>query len=247
MSRLKYAIIIILFGLLLGGIFAESITLSDGQVIEGEILHMDEEMIKVKLYDGNIFSISRKEVMGVDYQENTPHKELSVEKIPLTAPVTATPVSPSVVPFETYPPVSYPIDIYAGTGLLDPELEARKRIIKFNERKKNPFLASTLGFVFPGCGHFYSEKIGEGFFFLGSRTLFGTLIWYGFKTRIDAQTEQPVYNDIVVGSVGAVGFTAVTIFEMIDAYYASEAFNDNLKLKLGIETLHDDVIPLFGE
>jgi hypothetical protein len=55
-----------------------------------------------------------------------------------------------------------------------------------------------------------------------------------------------VYNDIIVGSIGAVGFSALTIFEVIDAYYSAEEFNDILMLKLGIETVHEDVMPIFG-
>ncbi|HOO33585.1 MAG TPA: hypothetical protein PK466_11570 [Thermotogota bacterium] len=241
---MKRSIILLLFLLIVSGIaaFAERINLSNGKMIEGYILSINQDTMEIQLSDDSILTVNRNEIVSVDYQVSAVKNEIPTQSVPIASSVS------NIVPIqEIYPPVSYPIDIYAGSGLLDPELEARKRIVKYNERKKNPFLASTLGLVFPGCGHFYSEKIGEGFFFLGSRALFGTLIWYGFKTRIDTETGAGVYNDVVVGSVGAVGFTALTLFEVIDAYYASEAYNDNLKLKLGIETLNDDIMPIFGE
>lgn len=247
MNNIKIVSLLILFFLFAGVMFSEKIILTDGQVVEGYMLSMDEQTIKIKMNDGNVVAINRDQIVSIDYQKET---SVNTNAIQLTQQPLQSAQMPVVAPIEAYPPVSYPIDPYSVSGLLDPELEARNRIVKFNERKKNPMLASSLGLVFPGCGHFYSEKIGEGFFFLGSRALFGTMIWYGFKPKITDPNSDPVqttYNDIVVGSVGAVGFTAVTIFEVIDAYYAAEAFNDNLKLKLGIDTLHSDVVPIFGE
>jgi len=222
-------------------IFSERITLNDGKELEGYPLYMDQEIMKIKLIDGEIISVKREDVVSIQY-DNSYAENVNGQNFPAEKKVPYLDITPIGA---IYPPVSYPIETYTGMGLLDPELEARKRIVKYNENRKNPTLAASLGFVFPGCGHFYSGRIGEGFFFLGSRTLFGALTWFGFKKRIDANTNKSVHNDLVLGSVGAVGFTAITIFEVIDAYYTAEAFNENLKLKLGIETLHDNVMPVF--
>jgi hypothetical protein len=248
MTIKKSILIVLLVFLMISVAFSERVTLTSGEILEGELLSMDQETITFKTMDGNVVSINRTDVAAIDYQKEV-YNTTKTGQIPVTAGVQQLqqPVAP-IAPMQevVYPPVAYPIDIYAGSGLLDPELEARKRLVTFNERKKNPFLASSVGLVFPGCGHFYSEKIASGFFFLGSRVLFGTLTWYGFKSEIDPNTSLSVYNDIIVGSIGAVGFSALTIFEVIDAYYSAEEFNDILRLKLGIETVHEEVMPIFG-
>jgi len=230
---------------------AEKITLTTGDLIEGTIIDMDSNVVNVEDVNGVILEIKRELIASIEYVSNgntNTVSELSgnIQRTYETVP--SVPVSQAVLisPINTQP-AYYFNNMSNNSGLLDPELEARRRMVAYNEQKKNPLLATSLSVVFPGTGHFYSNKIAAGFFFLGTRAIFAGMTWYGFTTRTDPQTSITTYNDFLVGSAGAVGFITMTIIEAIDSYSTASDFNDNLRLKLGIDTLHENALPVFDD
>jgi len=224
-------------------LMAETITLTTGDLIEGTIINMDSSGVKVEDVNGVILEIKRELIASIDYDSN--EKAYTVSEQPVNIQKTYEPVPPvPVSPINTQP-AYYFDNVPYESGLLDPELEARRRLVSYNEQKKNPLLATSLSVVFPGTGHFYSNKIAAGFFFLGTRAIFAGMTWYGFTTRTDPNTSITTYRDFLVGSAGAAGFITMAIIEAIDSYSTASDFNDNLRLKLGIDTLHENVVPVF--
>ncbi|HPJ89824.1 MAG TPA: hypothetical protein PLO84_11965, partial [Thermotogota bacterium] len=115
---MKRSIILLLFLLIVSGIaaFAERINLSNGKMIEGYILSINQDTMEIQLSDDSILTVNRNEIVSVDYQVSAVKNEIPTQSVPIASSVS------NIVPIqEIYPPVSYPIDIYAGSGLLDPE------------------------------------------------------------------------------------------------------------------------------
>lgn len=231
---------------------AERINLKNGDMIEGIILSMDSQMVRVEDSNEVILEIKTDMIDSIDYssQDTIPegnerpiaqHQNTyqPVQKAQFKEAVSLGPINAQpAVHFESTP---------FQSGLLDPEFEARRRMVSYNEQKKNPVLATSLSLVFPGTGHFYTREIASGFFFLGTRVIFAGMTWYGFSKQTDLNTEKSSYNDILVGSAGAVGFVTMMIIEAIDSYTSATDYNNNLRLKLGIDTLHKNTVPIFEE
>lgn len=226
-------------------LMAEMITLKNGEQIEGEILSMNSQFIVLEKITGDVIKIDVQNVSNVNYSQTNrsiAQEQVSQNLVPQYAamPKENAPVPVPITPINPYPfAEQFPV----RTGLIDPELEGRKRLVAFNEKSKNPLLSTSLGLVFPGVGHFYCEKIAAGFFFLGTRSIFAGMTWYGFSRKTDPNTMTTSYNDIIIGTAGAVGFVTMTIIEAINAYSSAEDFNRTLRLKLGIDTLHEQALP----
>ncbi len=252
MTIKKLCLVVIIISICLSSLIAEMITLKDGKQIEGEILSMNAQFIVLEKITGDVIKIDVNDIGNINYSETNqplPQEQMNQNHVPgpsaipqsnshIPVPVNVTPINPN--------PYAYVEQFPMRTGLLDPELEARKRLVAFNEQMKNPLLSTSLGLVFPGAGHFYCEKIAAGFFFLGTRVVFAGMTWYGFSRKIDPNTMATSYNDIVIGSAGAVGFVTMTVIEAINAYSCAEDFNRTLRLKLGIDTLHEQALPAFN-
>lgn len=233
-------------------LMAERVILMTGDVIEGVILSMDSNTVRLKDPNGIVMEIEKDMIESIDYssQQNTTNEPRNQTN---GVPSSYQPVQHQVVhepgavsPINPYPVVHYDPSPFES-GLLDPELEARKRMVSYNDHRRNPLLATSLSIVFPGTGHFYSHKIAAGFFFLGTRVIFTGMTWYGFSQKTDPNTGKTSYNDILVGSAGAVGFVTMMIIEAIDSYSSAVDYNNNLRLKLGIDTLHQNAVPNFEE
>ena len=252
MGRKKIVFFLCMISLFLSTLMAETITLKSGDLIEGIILSMESDTVRLKDPNGIILEIEKDMISSIDYsiQQNR-HSELNeqIDGVPnYYQAIHSTSISEQVAesPINPYPIVRYDPSPFES-GLLDPELEARRRMVSYNEQRRNPLLATSLSLVFPGTGHFYSRKIAAGFFFLGTRAIFAGMTWYGFSQRTDPNTDKTSYNDILVGSAGAIGFATMMIIEAIDSYSSANDYNNNLRLKLGIDTLHENIIPVFEE
>ncbi len=245
----------IIFSLLIISLFlstslAETITLKNGDSIEGIIVNIESDTVRLKDLNGIILEIEKDMIASIDYssrQDSPVELKEQVNGLPYAyQPVqsTSVPEPVAVSPINPYPVVHYDPSPFVS-GLLDPELEARRRMVSYNDQRRNPLLATSLSLVFPGTGHFYSRKIAAGFFFLGTRAIFAGMTWYGFSQTTDPNTDKTSYNDILVGSTGALGFVTMMIIEAIDSYSSAVDYNNNLRLKLGIDTLHESSIPVF--
>jgi len=252
MSKKKIVFLFLIAFLFLSTLMAESIILKNGDRIEGSIVSMDSQTVRIEDANGIILEIDTDMIDSVDYSsQSEPVREANeqISGIPNSYQTHQSPAVSGAVPVS-------PINPYPGihfdpsplqSGLLDPELEARRRMVSYNEQRKNPLLAASLGIVFPGTGHFYSRKIAAGFFFLGTRAIFTGMTLYGFSRKTDPNTQVSSYNDVIVGSAGAVGFVTMMAIEAIDAYTTASDYNYNLRLKLGIDTLHENAVPIFEE
>jgi hypothetical protein len=231
---------------------AERVTLITGDVIEGVILSMESNTVRLKDPNGIVMEIEKDMIASIDY--STQNDSIVEPKAQMNGSPDAykpvrnqiAPEYGAVSPINPYPVVHYDPSPFES-GLLDPELEARKRMVSYNDQRRNPLLATSLSIVFPGTGHFYSKKIAAGFFFLGTRAIFTGMTWYGFSQKTDPNTGKTSYNDILIGSAGAVGFVTMMIIEAIDSYSSAMDYNNNLRLKLGIDTLHENTVPNFEE
>ncbi len=237
MIRKEIITFILLFFLSFSVLMAEIITLKNGDAIEGVILSMDSKIVRIEDINGTVMEVNRDMISSINYASQNTKINQPLHEIPLSEPTPVTPINP-------YPALHFEPTPFQS-GLLDPELEARRRLVSYNEQSKNPLLATSLSLVFPGTGHFYCHKIASGFFFLGTRTIFAGMTWYGFSKNIDPDTQKTSYNDVIIGSAGAVGFVTMMIIEAIDSYTSATDYNTNLRLKLGIDTLHESSLPIF--
>jgi len=250
MTKKKIVLIFLIAFLLMSTLMAERITLNNGDRIEGTILSMDSQMVRIEDGNGIVLEINKDMIASIDYSsQGEPEREAQEQISGMSnsyhtqqPPAVAGPVP--VSPINPHPAVHFdPAPMQSG--LLDPELEARRRMVSYNDQRKNPLLAASLGIVFPGTGHFYSRRIAAGFFFLGTRAIFTGMTLYGFSKRTDPNTQNSSFNNIIVGSAGAVGFVTMMAIEAIDAYTTASDYNYNLRLKLGIDTLHENALPAF--
>lgn len=248
MNKKTLIFLLLILTLCVSTLTAERITLITGDAIEGVILSIESDTVRLKDPNGIVMEIEKNMIASIDYssvEEKALEPTQQMNGVSNTyQSVPNTPVA--VSPINTYPVVHYDPSPFES-GLLDPELEARRRLVTYNDQRKNPLLATSLSIVFPGTGHFYSHKIAAGFFFLGTRAIFAGMTWYGFTQRTDPNTDKTSYNDILIGSAGAVGLVTMMIIEAIDSYSSSVDYNSNLRLKLGIDTLHDNTVPVFEE
>jgi hypothetical protein len=252
MNKKLFVLLLVVLSLYYTTLMAERVTLITGDVIEGVILSMESNTVRLKDPNGIVMEIEKDMIESIDYstQQNStvePRDHMNVAPNsyqPIHIPTVPEPAA--VSPINPYPVVHYDPSPFES-GLLDPELEARKRMVTYNDQRRNPLLATSLSIVFPGTGHFYSHNIAAGFFFLGTRAIFTGMTWYGFSTRTDPNTGETSYNDILIGSAGAVGFVTMMILETIDSYSSAVDYNNNLRLKLGIDTLHENTVPVFDE
>jgi len=252
MNKKLFVLLLVILSLCLTTLMAERITLITGDVIEGVILSMESNTVRIKDPNGIVMEIEKDMIESIDYssqQDNpaAPSQPMNGQQNGYQPQPNQPAANPAAIgPINPYPAVHYEPSPFES-GLLDPELEARKRMVTYNDQRRNPLLATSLSVVFPGTGHFYSHKIAAGFFFLGTRAIFAGMTWYGFTPRTDPNTGDTSYNDIVIGSAGAVGFVTMMVVEAIDSYSSAVDYNNNLRLKLGIDTLHENTVPRFDD
>ena len=246
MSLKKTVLILLCLSLLLLTGFSEKVFLKNGEAIEGRILSMNEQVITLEKVDGTTIRIDRNNVRLVDYESsgNRQPAEQIPEEYPANGNQPQPAPQPPVAPIPNAP-VYQPNPVGYVDTLIDPELEGRRRMVEYQEEQKNPALAAGLGTIFPGTGHFYCGKIAAGFFFLGTRVLFAGATVYGFQSVTDPNTNTKKLRDPWIGTAGAIGFTALTIIEAIDAYSSTVDYNKTLRLRLGIDTINPEVMPAF--
>jgi hypothetical protein len=214
--------------------FSDWILLSDGTKIQGTVIRFDESIIEFALVNGGLLNITRDAISTIEYSPIASHS------IHSTTPHTLSPQGISAPPYGPADlSTSWQYPFIAGEWLaIDTELEARKRLLMYNERLKDPWMAAALGFVFPSSGHLYTEEWIRGLFFLGARALcVGVGLW-GFHTWFNEETEEWIAMNPTVGAVGLGGFALFTIWESVDAYFSAERYNRMLRLRLGIEDLY---------
>jgi len=117
----------------------------------------------------------------------------------------------------------------------DPEIEMRKRLLMYQEMKKESWVAAELSLLIPSAGHLYTGEWERGFLFLGARAAFAGIMLYGFSSHneIDDYGEEiAVQNNSTIGLVAAGGFALFTLLEFVDSYYSAERYNQVLRMKV---------------
>lgn len=217
--------------------FSDWIHLVDGTKIQGTIVHTDETHLEISLKAGGTIRLAREtiarvelaQVPAVDPAPQRPVHQQPVQPLPLGQPL----------PFGQPAPLSYANPLWSpAVGLdlygVDMEMVARQRLLMYNDRRKDPWMAVGLGMIFSSTGHLYTEEWLRGLFFLGTRSLFAGLGLWGFQTRLN-DDDEPVFVNPMVGSVGLGGFALFTVLEGVDAFFSAERYNRTLRIRLGID------------
>ena len=167
MWKKNLTLLFLLLVLLISTLTAEIITLKNGDAIEGTILTMNSDVVRMEDSNGIILEVKKDMIASIDYSNGNEYPEdnnRQMSSIPNAyQPIqnSQMPEAVPVSPINPYPMVHYDPAPFES-GLLDPELEARRRMVSYNEQRKNPLLATSLSIVFPGTGHFYCNKMASG-------------------------------------------------------------------------------------
>ena len=242
---MKKIITILLFTLFAFTLFAQIgnyvdvVHLKNGSIVKGVIIENDlDDFIKIELSGGSIFKYEYKEI-----------DKMTREKI-------------SSVPTSSPPSVQQQPGQFNNNIILNEEKSRQQdnfaKISLYETQKKSVGAAFLWAFFIPSAGHAYAGNWGRGALFLvGEVVTYGYMI-SGMLDEIENQKDENMFfqtkaerdrTDKNASKIvwGALGFTALRIWEWIDATSQVKKYNSNLHNSIfAIQPLNFAIMPEAG-
>ncbi len=248
----KKGLLVILSLILAVMAFGDYIFLVDGSKLEGTILSFGERFVDILLDNGYLVTVNKNEIVRLEPLDSARKGGALMSELPPQLVSGASIGSAGV---------GTPVGVFGAevpVFLGDPELEIRKRMLMYRDKMKDTWVATQMSLFFPSAGHLYTGEWERGFLFLGARAVFGGLAIWGFipVPQVDPttgdfvvdQNDNPINQpqNMMIGAIGAGGFALFTILEAIDAYNSAERYNQQLRIRLGIEPFDPFMFHAFG-
>lgn len=250
--------ILIIFFLIVFLVFCmgDNIYLKNGTKLVGKVMNFGEVSVDVLLETGKIVTIMKDDIIRIDPLDSQAVQQVLNTSVGSQYVTSDVPSGYDSWGYFGMTPILGPSSDDIPVMFGDPEIEMRKRLLMYQEMKKESWVAAELSLLIPSAGHLYTGEWERGFLFLGSRAAFAGLMLYGFSTHneldqnpssITYGEEISVANNTTIAMVAAGGFALFTLLEFVDSYYSAERYNQVLRMRLGIEKFDPMMLPTFGK